>query len=72
MEQLNRNIPCQESIIGVVPPNRRPEPLNERSKPRMLSLRRQGGKTLAMHLARQNYKVALIERDPHDASGRSH
>jgi len=23
-----------------------------------------GGKTLAMHLARQNYKVALIERDP--------
>ena len=23
-----------------------------------------GGKTLAMYLARQNYKVALIERDP--------
>jgi probable pyridine nucleotide-disulfide oxidoreductase len=23
-----------------------------------------GGKTLAMHLARQNYKVAMIERDP--------
>jgi pyruvate/2-oxoglutarate dehydrogenase complex dihydrolipoamide dehydrogenase (E3) component len=23
-----------------------------------------GGKTLAMHLGRQNYKTALIERDP--------
>ncbi|MBV9299747.1 MAG: FAD-dependent oxidoreductase, partial [Verrucomicrobia bacterium] len=23
-----------------------------------------GGKTLAMYLARQNYKAALIERDP--------
>jgi pyruvate/2-oxoglutarate dehydrogenase complex dihydrolipoamide dehydrogenase (E3) component len=23
-----------------------------------------GGKTLAMYLARQNYKVAMIERDP--------
>ncbi|MFI5223043.1 MAG: FAD-dependent oxidoreductase [Nitrospirales bacterium] len=31
-----------------------------------------GGKTLAMYLARQNYKVALIERDPMMPPAASH